>query len=103
MAAAKGQHVFLTGVFVVTIFGRPSPIGARSLPGAKAAVGGPVSEETDRGQPQSVRKEPRRGILFAEKVRPTVQYARFMLLDDAGRKRFSGEKVGSSTGPASGT
>lgn len=93
MAAAKGQHVFLTGVFVVTIFGVGLlQSGLEVSRGQRPQSADVFLKKPTAANLRAYEKNLEEASWFAEKVRPTVQYARFMLLDDAGPKTILGRE-----------
>ncbi|MGI6419491.1 MAG: alginate O-acetyltransferase AlgX-related protein [Thermoguttaceae bacterium] len=93
MAAAKGQHIFLTGVFVVTIFGVGLlQSGLEVSRGQRPRAADLFLKKPTEANLRAYERNLEEASWFAEKVRPTVQYARFMLLDDAGPKTILGRE-----------
>lgn len=91
MAAAKGQHVFLTGAFVATIFGVGLlQSGIEVSRGQRPRAADLFLKKPTEANLRAYERNLEEASWFAEKVRPTVQYARFALLGDAGPKTILG-------------
>ena len=91
MALAKGQHVFLTGAFIVTIFGVGLiQSGIEVARGRRPQVADLFLKNPTEANLRAYERNIEEASWFAEKVRPQMQHARFVILGDAGRKAILG-------------
>ncbi|NQT17607.1 MAG: hypothetical protein HQ582_32935 [Planctomycetes bacterium] len=91
MAQAKPQHVFLTGAFVVTIFGVGLiQSGIEVARGRGPQVADLLLKKPTEANLRAYERNIEEASWFAENVRPRMQYARFVVLGDAGPKAILG-------------
>lgn len=91
MAQAKPQHVFLTGAFVVTIFGVGLiQSGIEVARGRRPQVADLLLKKPTEANLRAYERNIEEASWFAENVRPRMQYARFVVLGDAGPKAILG-------------
>lgn len=91
MGRAKGQRVFLTGAFVATIFGVGLiQSGIEVVGGRRPRVADLFLKNPTEANLRAYEINIEEASWFAENVRPRMQYARFVVLGDAGPKVILG-------------
>ncbi len=91
MPQAKGQHIFLTGAFVVTIFGVSLiQAGIEVARGRRPQVADLFLKKPTEANLRAYERNIEEASWFAENVRPRMQHARFVALGDAGPKAILG-------------